>query len=103
MAGGITWRLAVEEGFDLVYDGPTDGLSRTRAGVRYATDNPDWQYWDDDCTVRELDRLCGAYICYHGEINVSPAFFFSDQLLTFIETGICSPPFTVRSWWPLRV
>ena len=66
MAGGIAWRLAVEEGFDLVYDGPTFGLSRTRAGVRYATEDPGWEYWDDDCTTREIDQLCGAYVCYHG-------------------------------------
>lgn len=73
MAGGIAWRLAVEEGFDLVYDGPTYGLSQMRAGVRYATADPEWEYWDDDCTMREMDRLCGAYICYHGVINI---FYF---------------------------
>ena len=68
MAGGIAWRLAVEEGFDLVYDGPTHGLSRTGAGVQYATEDPRWEYWDDDCTAREMDQICGAYICYHGVI-----------------------------------
>ena len=33
MAGGIAWRLAVEQSFDLVLDGPTYALPRTRAGV----------------------------------------------------------------------
>jgi len=74
MASGIAWRLTVEEGFDLVYNGPTYGLSRKRVGVQYETADPNWEYGDDDCTMREMDRLCGAYICYHGVNNI--LYFF---------------------------
>jgi len=70
MAGGIAWRLAVSHGFDIVHDGPTSTLSQTGAGVRYATDVSGWEYWDDACTERELDLICGAYICYHGMIYI---------------------------------
>jgi len=70
MAGGIAWRLAVEQSFDLVLDGPTYALPRTRAGVRYPSSDARSEYWDDDCTVREMDRLCGAYIWYRGMHDV---------------------------------
>lgn len=80
MSGGIAWRLAVHKKFDSVVDGPTSDLIKERVGVCFPTDTPGWEYWDDTCTTRELDLLCGAYICYNGQK---------------------SPPFVVKSWWPL--
>jgi len=66
MAGGIAWRLAVEQSFELVLDGPTYSLPRTRAGTRYPSSDSRREYWDDDCTVREMDQLCGACVWYNG-------------------------------------
>jgi hypothetical protein len=66
MSGGIAWRLAVHKGFHLVVDGPTADLSDERVGICIPTNTPGWEYWDDTCTTKELDLLCGAYICYNG-------------------------------------
>ncbi|KIM46617.1 hypothetical protein M413DRAFT_23013 [Hebeloma cylindrosporum] len=80
MSGGIAWRLALSKGFDVVVEGPTADLIDEHVGICISTDRPGWQYWDDACSTRELDLLCGAYICYNGRK---------------------SPQFVVKSWWPL--
>ena len=80
MSGGIAWRLAVHKGFDSVVDGPTADLIDERVGICFPTDTPGWEYWDDTCTTRELDLLCGAYICYNGFF-----FFFKSMLLDLAD------------------
>ena len=66
MSGGIVWRLALNESFATVLAGPTAALEKTRLGISFQSEHSSFRLWDDICTDRELDILCGANICFNG-------------------------------------
>jgi hypothetical protein len=67
MAGGIVWRLAIHVGFTGVLMGPTAAVMNTKIGESFPVIGASISLWDDICTERELDLICGAYVCFNGE------------------------------------
>ncbi|KIM34733.1 hypothetical protein M413DRAFT_14931 [Hebeloma cylindrosporum] len=96
MAGGIAWRLAVDQSFELVQDGPTYALPQNRAGVRYASGDPDWEYWDDDLrSWWPLMKTWKMNISLHSWTPFNEVFF--KKRLKEIEDGE-AVPLTQKEW-----
>lgn len=67
MAGGIVWRLAIHVGFTGVLMGPTAAVINAKLGDSFPVVGSSVSLWDDTCTQRELDLICGAYVCFDSE------------------------------------
>ena len=66
MSGGIVWRLAITVGFTAVLMGPTAVVRTEKIGESFPIVGNPLALWDDICTERELDLICGANVCFNG-------------------------------------
>ncbi|KAF9541146.1 hypothetical protein CPC08DRAFT_650697 [Agrocybe pediades] len=57
--GGIVWRLAVGESFSRVLEA---NWSHSHSSTIYVSGDGS-EYFDEKCTVEEMDAICGVYLC----------------------------------------
>lgn len=67
LRGGLVWRLASEHlSLDAAIAGPSRAAVVDRVGFHIKDPYSDDELWDDELTEREINLICGHYICYTG-------------------------------------